>query len=80
VTPQLRKLDAAAARAQALDPTGFESNANVKLLGRPVGADSWSGAQRPEPRRIPAGQHLGAGVSPLAAGNRALTTILARAT
>ncbi len=30
---QLRKLDAAAARAQALDPAGFESNANVKLLG-----------------------------------------------
>jgi toxin YhaV len=29
---QLRKLEAAAARAQAQDPTGFESNANVKLL------------------------------------------------
>lgn len=29
---QLRKLEAAAARAQAQDPKGFESNANVKLL------------------------------------------------
>lgn len=29
---QLRKLEAAVARAQAQDPKGFESNANVKLL------------------------------------------------
>ncbi|MCX8016535.1 MAG: type II toxin-antitoxin system YhaV family toxin [Rhodocyclaceae bacterium] len=29
---QLQKLQAAAARAQAQDPAGFESNANVKLL------------------------------------------------
>lgn len=29
---QLQKLAAAAARAQAQDPEGFESNANVKLF------------------------------------------------
>ena len=29
---QLQKLDAAARRAKAQDPKGFESNANVKLL------------------------------------------------
>lgn len=29
---QLQKLEAAAARAQAQDPAGFESNANVKLF------------------------------------------------
>ncbi len=29
---QLRKLDAAASRAKAQDPEGFESNANVKLF------------------------------------------------